>query len=123
MIYFHPADATASGLSRRENRGLGGQGPVHAGSFWCPNGMTACQLEQNPASYECIDTESDLESCGGCLYGDYDPRGRTNTTSSVGTDCSTIEGVLMGHSSCVRGDCQSDCMEGFKNEGDRCVQA
>nr|XP_019043318.1 hypothetical protein I302_07893 [Kwoniella bestiolae CBS 10118]OCF22248.1 hypothetical protein I302_07893 [Kwoniella bestiolae CBS 10118] len=52
MIYFHPADATASGLSRRENRGLGGQGPVHAGSFWCPNGMTACQLEQNPASYE-----------------------------------------------------------------------
>nr|XP_019003749.1 uncharacterized protein I203_03897 [Kwoniella mangroviensis CBS 8507]OCF67210.1 hypothetical protein I203_03897 [Kwoniella mangroviensis CBS 8507] len=81
-IYFHPADATASGLSRRASaakRRLSEQ--EHVKSFWCPKSMTACQLEDDPASYE-----SDLESCGGCLHGAYSSPGHPNTTSTIGKE-------------------------------------
>ncbi|WWC95373.1 hypothetical protein V866_002235 [Kwoniella sp. B9012] len=123
-IYFHPADATASGLSRRasaEKRRLPGQ--EHMKSFWCPKSMTACQLENDPASYECIDTESGLESCGGCLHGGYSPPGHLNSTSTIGKDCSSMYGVSMGHSSCIDGLYQFDCMRGWKHAGDKCIKA
>lgn len=40
----------------------------------CPVGYTPCHVELNSESYECIDTSSELESCGGCLFGEHDRR-------------------------------------------------
>ncbi|WVW85828.1 hypothetical protein I302_107866 [Kwoniella bestiolae CBS 10118] len=122
-IYSHPADATASGYAKRslaERRRLAEQENMVA--YWCPKGFTACQLENDAASYECIDTKNDLESCGGCLYGAYNPPGHPNTTAPVGQDCSSLRGVALGHSSCVEGTCEFDCKAGWELEGDGCVR-
>ncbi|KAL1413824.1 hypothetical protein Q8F55_001608 [Vanrija albida] len=66
----------------------------------CPGGRSACRV---PGSndYECIDTTSELESCGGCAYGDFVGNG----TLATGTDCTAIPGVVRGGVSCFRGDC------------------
>ncbi|WWC93577.1 hypothetical protein V866_000412 [Kwoniella sp. B9012] len=122
-IYTHPADATASGLARRsliERRRLAEQETMQA--YWCPKSFTPCQLENDPDSYECIDTKNDLESCGGCLYGAYNPPGHPNTTAAVGTDCSSLRGVALGHSSCIDGSCQFDCKKGWELDGDGCAR-
>ncbi|WWC90913.1 uncharacterized protein L201_005851 [Kwoniella dendrophila CBS 6074] len=123
-IYFHPADARASGLARRqmvERRRLAEQEAYEA--VYCPRGLTACQLEGDSTSFECIDTKNELESCGGCLFGAYNVPGLSNITAPIGTDCSTIQGVSLGHSSCISGECQFDCQKGWQAKNGKCVKA
>ncbi|WVF67022.1 hypothetical protein IAT40_001765 [Kwoniella sp. CBS 6097] len=71
----------------------------------CPSGLTACMIGgDDRLAFECIDTDSELESCGGCVNGAY-VMGPTNATSSVGTDCTSIQGILIGGVTCLRGRC------------------
>jgi hypothetical protein len=56
------------------------------GSRLCPFGQTACGGYSGPTSYECIDINTTLDSCGGCIFPlEGQPGG--------GTDCSEILGV------------------------------
>ncbi|WRT68196.1 uncharacterized protein IL334_005171 [Kwoniella shivajii] len=122
-LYSHPADATASSIARRsmnERRRLAEQESLK--SWFCPKGLTPCALETDSASFECIDIKNELESCGGCIFGAFNPPGYANTTVPMGTDCSSIKGVALGHSSCVDGSCHFDCMKGWEVEGDQCVR-
>lgn len=79
----------------------------------CPVGYDACPIPTATglsADYECIDTTSELESCGGCA------------SLGEGQDCTAIPGVW--NVACTRGQCQvSSCAPGFtlsKAEG-RCI--
>ncbi|GAA5820077.1 hypothetical protein JCM10212_006428 [Sporobolomyces blumeae] len=64
----------------------------------CPAGHSACEVE-GTLGYECIDTASSLEMCGGC--------------PGVGVDCTALPGVEgVG---CVMGECEIwSCMDGFQ---------
>ncbi|KIP11691.1 hypothetical protein PHLGIDRAFT_99111 [Phlebiopsis gigantea 11061_1 CR5-6] len=64
----------------------------------CDGGFTACGVYgfNSADAWECIDTRSDLESCGGCMV----PFGRT---PAHGVDCTAIPGVM--DVSCVTGSC------------------
>ncbi|GAA5982665.1 hypothetical protein JCM10908_006738 [Rhodotorula pacifica] len=75
----------------------------------CPGTESACSVG-SLAGYECIDTESNLEQCGGCL-------------SDGGVDCTAIEGVAAVD--CVGGRCEiSACEDGFAYEpvSEQCVR-
>nr|XP_018264050.1 uncharacterized protein I303_03928 [Kwoniella dejecticola CBS 10117]OBR86208.1 hypothetical protein I303_03928 [Kwoniella dejecticola CBS 10117] len=53
----------------------------------CPGGKTACNiLDGDGLSFECIDTDAELESCGGCLYGEFGTRCHTNKPSVTGVE-------------------------------------
>ena len=83
QIYSHPSDATASGLARRtlnERLHLAEQQASY--SAYCPVGKQACALENDPTSYECLDTDSELESCGGCMWGLYTGNGNMTLPTS-----------------------------------------
>ncbi|WWC71766.1 uncharacterized protein I206_105725 [Kwoniella pini CBS 10737] len=132
-LYSHPADATASQLARREQvetakrrlDSLNQQESMSMKDQWCPRGFTSCQLEDDPNSFECVDTMNDLESCGGCLYNPYSPENtgqKDNATISAGQDCSAIPGVALGHSSCDQGRCKFDCKIGWKSDKNKCVK-
>ncbi|KAF6756712.1 hypothetical protein DFP72DRAFT_893569 [Ephemerocybe angulata] len=80
-----------------------------AANAQCPVGHSACGIVgRATGSWECIDTQRDLESCGGCLLsttGDFDEQD--------GQDCTAIEGV--SDVSCVRGFCMvKKCMHGYE---------
>ncbi|WVW80093.1 hypothetical protein I302_102066 [Kwoniella bestiolae CBS 10118] len=84
---------------------------------FCPVGMTPCRVEGD--SYECVDLNSELESCGGCMNGIY---GSDNTTRA-GLDCSTLPGAAFGATTCYRGSCQAwACEEGYALEDGVCVR-
>lgn len=86
--------------------------------FLCPGGQTACTVPGRGAtSWECIDTKSDLESCGGCVLSAFNPPGQQQ-----GRDCTDIPGVF--DVSCVEGHCIVDrCMPGFEvsSDGSLCL--
>ncbi|RSH90824.1 hypothetical protein EHS25_009999 [Saitozyma podzolica] len=72
-VWSHTPGSAASGLTRRR-RAL----PART---LCPSQYTACNVPgTNGTAYECIDVMSELESCGGCIEGEYDnptkPRGK-----------------------------------------------
>lgn len=48
-------------------------------NVYCPNGLTGCAIP-NSKYYECINTDAELESCGGCTHGLY---GNTTQVSGV----------------------------------------
>ncbi|KAK4689015.1 hypothetical protein P7C73_g1085, partial [Tremellales sp. Uapishka_1] len=105
FIYQHSATAQASTLSRRRLRDrLASQQKLG----FCPPGKTACSIE-NTSGYECVDTDTEFESCGGCLHGEYG--NASNTTR--GQDCSSSDG-LFGAVTCTSGRCvASACVEGM----------
>ncbi|KAF8147746.1 hypothetical protein K438DRAFT_1625980 [Mycena galopus ATCC 62051] len=78
----------------------------------CSAGQTACPIPGRGAkSWECIDTQSELESCGGCIYSDDLPR-----SSPHGKDCTAIPGV--SDVSCVKGQCViRKCISGYNLVG------
>lgn len=58
----------------------------------CPKNKTKCVIDPEWSdSYECLDLESNLESCGGCM------------SQGEGQDCTAIEGAAAV--SCVKGKC------------------
>ncbi|CAL1694647.1 unnamed protein product [Somion occarium] len=88
----------------------------------CPFSLTVCPLTSHsrPTSltgwiqegFECVDTESDLNSCGGC--------GTVNQTH----DCTTIPGAV--GVSCMTGSCRVDsCQPGYNrtSNGKTCVRS
>ncbi|KAI0717829.1 hypothetical protein C8T65DRAFT_104117 [Cerioporus squamosus] len=80
----------------------------------CPAGTTACAVyERRGASstpWECIDTMSDLESCGGCVN-------PLDAFSPRGADCTAIPGVV--DVACVSGACVVNrCAAGYTHASD-----
>ncbi|GFZ45620.1 hypothetical protein JCM24511_03348 [Saitozyma sp. JCM 24511] len=116
QIYKHSDVGYASQLPRKRLRERLEQEALlkHA---HCPNGLTACNVEGAPDAFECIDTSTELESCGGCMYGAYN-----NATASAGVDCSTLAGVPLGASTCTRGECEVfTCDKGYELIGGNCI--
>jgi hypothetical protein len=37
----------------------------------CPGEATACLTSPGALTWECVETDAELESCGGCLYGEF----------------------------------------------------
>ncbi|KAK4689182.1 hypothetical protein P7C73_g941, partial [Tremellales sp. Uapishka_1] len=66
----------------------------------CPDSMTACVLPGAPGAFECIDVNEELESCGGCMYGQI-----ANSNGTQGVDCHSLPGVSLGGSTCQSGKC------------------
>jgi len=63
----------------------------------CPMGATACPIFPRMGSWECIDTQIELESCGGCA------------SKSEGEDCTRIkgaQGVTCSEGTCLVFSCQ-----------------
>ncbi|TFK38453.1 hypothetical protein BDQ12DRAFT_605982 [Crucibulum laeve] len=75
---------------------------------FCPWGHTACGIYgRSVQSWECVDTQNDLESCGGCMVSLH-----PNLPDPDGEDCTAIPGVA--DVSCVRGRCAVHrCMPGY----------
>ncbi|KAI0068368.1 hypothetical protein BV25DRAFT_1911353 [Artomyces pyxidatus] len=80
----------------------------------CPTGLSACPvtgLTNNVTSdYECIDTQQELESCGGC------------SSVGAGQDCTAIPGAW--NVGCAAGSCAVyNCMAGFRLslDGKSCI--
>nr|XP_031860999.1 uncharacterized protein CI109_003359 [Kwoniella shandongensis]KAA5528071.1 hypothetical protein CI109_003359 [Kwoniella shandongensis] len=113
--YDHSAAAQASALTKRQARD---SARLPSQSF-CPSGLEACLVNGSGDGYECIDTMSELESCGGCLNGAL---GVQNATA--GTDCTQIAGVAFGGATCTAGRCNAfACDTGFVLIGGVCVSA
>ncbi|OCF35266.1 hypothetical protein I316_02812 [Kwoniella heveanensis BCC8398] len=50
----------------------------------CPSGIAACNIvDSEGLSYECLDTQRELESCGGCLHGGFKPHDQGSVVSIV----------------------------------------
>jgi len=74
----------------------------------CPKGLSLCGVQSSwsRTAWECVDTQRDLESCGGCSVGILG-------TAASGTDCTSIEGV--DEVACSRGKCQvNTCRSGYE---------
>ncbi|WWC91991.1 uncharacterized protein L201_006945 [Kwoniella dendrophila CBS 6074] len=92
-----------------------GQGDEQFESF-CPVGLKACKLSGNDDdfAFECLNVNTELESCGGCLYGDY---GISNQLphQTYGQDCTSLPGVAMGAVTCTSGECVAyACEQGYE---------
>ncbi|KAG8943610.1 hypothetical protein FRC04_002771 [Tulasnella sp. 424] len=96
-----------------------GDGPIGTAisrkkrSIKCTKGFDACPRYSGRGGFDCIDTENDPESCGGCLGLDG---------SGSGTDCTAIKGVSVTR--CVKRSCVIDsCRKGWAKslDGASCV--
>ncbi|KAI9634614.1 uncharacterized protein MKK02DRAFT_27798 [Dioszegia hungarica] len=106
--YTHSAIAAASQLARRNVRLA--RRKVE-GPNYCPGSLSACNVEGVEGSYECLDTKSELESCGGCIYGIYG----NATAVSLGQDCTKMKGARPRSATCTRGRCVAmACQKGFR---------
>ncbi|OCF40599.1 hypothetical protein I317_05609 [Kwoniella heveanensis CBS 569] len=118
FAYTHPAAAAASDLARRNLRARLDQLRLDSQKL-CPGQMKACKLEDTSDTYECVDTSSELESCGGCLFGEY---GKDASNSTIGTDCSTLHGVSLGAATCRDTVCEAyACKKGYELVSGLCV--
>ncbi|KAK1927673.1 hypothetical protein DB88DRAFT_43527 [Papiliotrema laurentii] len=93
------SDACSSGFSRRD------QLPF---SRWCPAPLTPCALpasaESRGTSFECINTWTDIESCGACMF--------PVAGQPEGTDCTAIPHTTS--IDCIGGSCVVNaCEKGF----------
>lgn len=69
----------------------------------CPLGETACPIFPRMGTYECVDTSSELENCGGCA------------SRAQGEDCTLIKGTL--GLACQTGKCNVfTCQPGYQFE-------
>ncbi|KAJ7488305.1 hypothetical protein FB451DRAFT_1391250 [Mycena latifolia] len=86
----------------------------------CLPGWTACGVPGGSSrDWECLDTQHDLESCGGCPFGTVS----SLTGESTGADCTVIPNVA--DVACVSGGCAiRKCLPGYKlsSSGDACVE-
>jgi hypothetical protein len=99
--------ACVSGIPLTLGGGGGASGGNSRRSHMCPPGREYCRAGRS--GWECLDTSSDLEACGGCPY------------SGVGVDCSALPGA--GSVACVEGKCViQTCDQGYTLRGTDCVQ-
>ncbi|GFZ43137.1 hypothetical protein JCM24511_00856 [Saitozyma sp. JCM 24511] len=115
-IYFFSGHNVPSGVSRRRAAQLALMRQQEA---ICPDGLKACKVPGGSAdAFECIDTQFNDESCGGCVAGDYPPV----PFSHFGTNCLTLDGVLPGGVTCSSGVCQTThCQTGYELVEGQCV--
>ncbi|OCF55221.1 hypothetical protein L486_07334 [Kwoniella mangroviensis CBS 10435] len=116
-IYYHYYHTFGpSDLAKRRMMSLGGD--VKEDGL-CPGGLKAYKItEEDDYSFECIDTDTELDSCGGCMYGEVD--GRENHDRAV--NCLTLPGVLSSGMTCEKGRCKPfSCEDGHRLEANRCV--
>jgi len=74
--------------------------PMPTSAFRCPAHQEICRFGN---SLKCVDTQTSLVSCGGCMHGRPSKRGK---------DCSEIPGV--NAVSCLGGVCDvTSCMKGY----------
>ncbi|ORX36703.1 hypothetical protein BD324DRAFT_681473 [Kockovaella imperatae] len=127
-VYKHTAGSTdASGIYRKRDaapkRMLAGSNGVS-----CPGNLLPCLVAptSDPSwedSYECLDTVSDLEACGGCPYGLH-PAASPFIGSAVdfGQDCSAIPGVALGGVTCAASSCVvTACRAPYELDNGICV--
>ncbi|KIO29695.1 hypothetical protein M407DRAFT_21121 [Tulasnella calospora MUT 4182] len=84
-------------------------------TIYCTKGFDSCPHYSGRGGFECVDTQNDPESCGGCVS--LDVKGK-------GTDCTAIDGVSV--SRCVKGSCVIDsCGKGYAKslDGSSCISA
>ncbi|KAK8850510.1 hypothetical protein IAR55_004428 [Kwoniella newhampshirensis] len=117
-IYQHAPNAAVSGTTRRQlKRRL--ENRRRTLNAFCPVGLTSCALAGDVNAFECVDTQSELESCGGCMGSVFGPVSRA---PMPGVDCSALPGVAMGAVTCARGECLvSACKSGYALMNNRCV--
>ncbi|WOO82761.1 Protein priA [Vanrija pseudolonga] len=83
----------------------------------CPHPRRACTVPDTNA-YECVDTAEELESCGGCVHGEY---GVMANVTMFGQDCTAIPGVA--EVACVLGNCDvRSCQRGLTLKNGACVR-
>ncbi|KAJ7101298.1 hypothetical protein B0H15DRAFT_408269 [Mycena belliarum] len=91
----------------------------HRAQRSCAAGWTACGVPGGTSrEWECLNTQTDLESCGGCPSGTVS----SLTASASGKDCTAIPHIA--DVACVAGGCAVQrCLPGFKisSAGDACV--
>lgn len=74
----------------------------------CQKGFQLCSHYLGIAGSECVDTQNDPESCGGCV---------SVVGKSSGTDCTAINNV--SSTRCVKGSCVIDsCRDGYAKSSD-----
>ncbi|OWZ61609.1 hypothetical protein AYX15_06199 [Cryptococcus neoformans] len=125
--YSHPAAAAASSLPRRKRaieriQAQKRSEMIRERQWDCPTGMNACNVNGVANSWECVDSTTDIESCGGCTYGDYSPSG--NASESTGVDCTALPGVLRGSVTCSGGRCNAfACKRGWTLQNGECTKS
>ena len=70
--------------------------PTKKRAVHCTRGYTTCPHWSGRGGMDCIDTRSNVESCGGCVSVSPEDAGE-------GTDCTAIPGVSIAN--CVRSQC------------------
>ncbi|WWC59076.1 uncharacterized protein I303_101623 [Kwoniella dejecticola CBS 10117] len=119
--FSHSASASQNAQSRKRQQLLL-KAQDRKGRTYCPNKMKACVIPGSDASWECIDPQTELESCGGCAYGEYTSSGAVNATTT-GVDCTRAPGVLLGGSTCTSGRCEIfGCKRQWKLVDGACVK-
>ncbi|WWC69639.1 uncharacterized protein I206_103582 [Kwoniella pini CBS 10737] len=117
--YFHTVQPSA--VIRRRMRAKQDFLSGHDLSL-CPSGMTACKvLHGESTAYECLDIQEELESCGGCRYGEFPSHGDVKGTKGLFRDCTSIIGVQLGAVTCEKGHCHiTKCDEGYEFSDHEC---
>jgi hypothetical protein len=86
-----------------------------ASETYCPLPKVPCRVPGQD-SFECLDTATELEACGGC------PNGNFLFGTVSGTDCTALPGVALGGISCISGQCvASACRPGYKLIDGECI--
>ncbi|WOO86358.1 uncharacterized protein LOC62_08G009837 [Vanrija pseudolonga] len=93
FVFAHSLQAAASGFARRKR-------VLADPNAYCPGALSACKVANSSEGYECLDTRSELESCGGCVNGYFD-----NSTQPLGLNCDTLSTHDQQYT-CVEGQCQ-----------------
>ncbi|WWD06547.1 hypothetical protein V865_004639 [Kwoniella europaea PYCC6329] len=109
FVYTHTANTVVSSqFAKRQLKERLLQAKIEKQAL-CPKPLTACKVNGVPDSFECLDTTSELESCGGCANGNFN----ANETS-FGVDCTQLIGVAPGAVTCTQGQCKSfKCLPSF----------
>ncbi|KIY32954.1 delayed-type hypersensitivity antigen [Cryptococcus gattii E566] len=124
--YSHSAAAAVSALPKRRRAheiilAQKRSEMIKERNWDCPTGMQACNIVGVANSWECIDAITELESCGGCTYGDYSANG--NSSEPTGIDCTALAGVLRGSVTCSDGKCEAfACKRGWALRDGECVK-
>ncbi|CAE6423051.1 unnamed protein product [Rhizoctonia solani] len=85
--------------------------PVHKRTSFCPTEYESCPIPDasgRSTDFECIDTRTQLTSCGGC------------TSIGKGQNCTAIPNAKV--TTCQAGRCVIEkCKPGYEASGDKCV--
>ncbi|KII85425.1 hypothetical protein PLICRDRAFT_44725 [Plicaturopsis crispa FD-325 SS-3] len=80
----------------------------------CAPDQSVCGL-QGGSGYDCVNTQSDVESCGGCAT-----RTPFGAAAASGVDCTALPHVDKASASCAAGVCVIEkCAEGFAPSADK----